>query len=186
MSGPIRLCSRPGCAGRRRQPHLPLRPLAGLARRPRPERDPHAYDLCERHAARLSVPLGWRCRRPRQRPGRQRLHRTQRLTPIAWNPCGWICRERRLRQGRDARSTSPARRRHVVRRLSLVGQVVSALICSRRPAPSGCRRRDDPDPARRRHRDLGGLPRRRCGRHRGGPAATTWSRTTRSVSAPST
>jgi hypothetical protein len=24
------------------------------------ERDPHAYDLCERHAARLSVPNGWR------------------------------------------------------------------------------------------------------------------------------
>jgi hypothetical protein len=23
------------------------------------ERDPHAYDLCERHAARLSVPAGW-------------------------------------------------------------------------------------------------------------------------------
>jgi hypothetical protein len=24
------------------------------------ERDPHSYDLCERHAARLSVPNGWR------------------------------------------------------------------------------------------------------------------------------
>lgn len=24
-----------------------------------PEREPHAYDMCERHAARLSVPLGW-------------------------------------------------------------------------------------------------------------------------------
>ncbi len=23
------------------------------------DRDPHAYDLCERHAARLSVPHGW-------------------------------------------------------------------------------------------------------------------------------
>jgi len=23
------------------------------------ERDPHGYDLCERHAARLSVPAGW-------------------------------------------------------------------------------------------------------------------------------
>jgi Protein of unknown function (DUF3499) len=23
------------------------------------ERDPHAYDLCERHAARMSVPAGW-------------------------------------------------------------------------------------------------------------------------------
>jgi hypothetical protein len=25
-----------------------------------PERDPHAYDLCARHAARLSVPRGWK------------------------------------------------------------------------------------------------------------------------------
>ena len=24
------------------------------------ERDPHSYDLCSRHAARLSVPNGWR------------------------------------------------------------------------------------------------------------------------------
>jgi hypothetical protein len=23
------------------------------------ERDPHAYDICHRHASRLSVPLGW-------------------------------------------------------------------------------------------------------------------------------
>lgn len=24
------------------------------------EREPHGYDLCERHAARISVPHGWR------------------------------------------------------------------------------------------------------------------------------
>jgi Protein of unknown function (DUF3499) len=24
------------------------------------ERDPHGYDLCERHADRLGVPAGWR------------------------------------------------------------------------------------------------------------------------------
>ena len=24
------------------------------------ERDPHAYDLCQRHGARVSVPNGWR------------------------------------------------------------------------------------------------------------------------------
>jgi Protein of unknown function (DUF3499) len=24
-----------------------------------PERDPHSYDMCARHAARLSVPQGW-------------------------------------------------------------------------------------------------------------------------------
>jgi hypothetical protein len=27
-----------------------------------PERDPHAYDLCERHAARLTAPRGWQVR----------------------------------------------------------------------------------------------------------------------------
>jgi hypothetical protein len=27
-----------------------------------PERDPHAYDLCGRHAARLTVPQGWQLR----------------------------------------------------------------------------------------------------------------------------
>jgi hypothetical protein len=32
------------------------------------DRDPHNYDLCERHAARLSVPNGWRLEdRRRQR-----------------------------------------------------------------------------------------------------------------------
>lgn len=35
-----------------------------------PEREPHAYDLCERHAGRLSVPSGWFLddRRASQRP----------------------------------------------------------------------------------------------------------------------
>jgi len=27
-----------------------------------PERDPHAYDLCERHAGRLAPPQGWQLR----------------------------------------------------------------------------------------------------------------------------
>ena len=27
-----------------------------------PERDPHAYDLCERHADRLTAPQGWQVR----------------------------------------------------------------------------------------------------------------------------
>ena len=34
----------------------------------RPERDPHAYDLCRRHAARLSVPLGWHLADRRRAP----------------------------------------------------------------------------------------------------------------------
>lgn len=35
-----------------------------------PERDPHAYDLCRRHATGLSVPLGWKLfdRRPIEQP----------------------------------------------------------------------------------------------------------------------
>lgn len=32
------------------------------------ERDPHAYDLCERHSARLTVPQGWQSRDRRVRP----------------------------------------------------------------------------------------------------------------------
>lgn len=27
-----------------------------------PERDPHSYDLCDRHGARLTVPQGWQLR----------------------------------------------------------------------------------------------------------------------------
>jgi len=32
-----------------------------------PERDPHSYDLCERHTGRLSVPNGWRLEDRRSR-----------------------------------------------------------------------------------------------------------------------
>ena len=31
-----------------------------------PERDPHSYDLCERHAGRLTAPQGWQVRDRRQ------------------------------------------------------------------------------------------------------------------------
>jgi uncharacterized protein DUF3499 len=55
-----RHCSRTGCAERAtvtltyqyRQAQVWLDDLTG-------ERDPHAYDLCARHAARLTVPKGW-------------------------------------------------------------------------------------------------------------------------------
>ncbi len=30
------------------------------------ERDPHAYDLCQRHAGRLTAPQGWQVRDRRQ------------------------------------------------------------------------------------------------------------------------
>lgn len=55
-----RQCSRPGCSDRAGvtltyhygRSQVWLDDLA-------PERDPHAYDLCGRHAERLSVPSGW-------------------------------------------------------------------------------------------------------------------------------
>jgi Protein of unknown function (DUF3499) len=58
--GSRRLCSRPGCSERAAvtltydygRSHVWLDELLA-------ERDPHAYDLCLRHAARLSVPHGW-------------------------------------------------------------------------------------------------------------------------------
>jgi hypothetical protein len=38
-----------------------------------PERDPHGYDLCELHAARLKVPAGWRLDDRRARAGDRQL-----------------------------------------------------------------------------------------------------------------
>lgn len=55
-----RQCSRTGCSERAEvtltydyaRSHVWLDRLSD-------ERDPHAYDMCARHAARLSVPSGW-------------------------------------------------------------------------------------------------------------------------------
>ncbi len=38
-----------------------------------PERDPHAYDMCRGHAARLSVPLGWHLADRRDGSARTRI-----------------------------------------------------------------------------------------------------------------
>jgi len=56
-----RLCSRPGCAegASVTLTYQYARSAAWLDELAR-ERDPHAYDLCQRHAGRLSVPHGWR------------------------------------------------------------------------------------------------------------------------------
>jgi hypothetical protein len=56
-----RQCSRTGCASQatatlQYQYGRALVWLEDLTQ----ERDPHDYDLCDRHAARLSVPNGWR------------------------------------------------------------------------------------------------------------------------------
>lgn len=55
-----RQCTRTGCSEKAActltydygKSHAWLDPLP-------PERDPHTYDMCARHAARLSVPSGW-------------------------------------------------------------------------------------------------------------------------------
>lgn len=57
---PGRQCSRPDCSVHAevtltyeyRTSHVWLDTLS-------PERDPHSYDLCGRHAAMLTAPLGW-------------------------------------------------------------------------------------------------------------------------------
>jgi hypothetical protein len=70
VSGPIRQCSRTACAApaavtltyEYARSQVWLDALSD-------ERDPHGYDLCADHAARLSVPLGWHLvdrRRPLQ------------------------------------------------------------------------------------------------------------------------
>ena len=59
-SAQTRLCSRSGCSEpatvtltyQYGQAQVWLDPLT-------PERDPHAYDMCERHAGRLTAPQGW-------------------------------------------------------------------------------------------------------------------------------
>ncbi len=59
-TGAARQCSRTGCAERASvtltyhygRSHVWLDDLSR-------DRDPHAYDLCDRHADRLSVPSGW-------------------------------------------------------------------------------------------------------------------------------
>jgi hypothetical protein len=63
LSGVARQCSRTGCSEGAQvtltydYAHAMawLDPLL-------PERDPHHYDLCDRHAARLSPPRGWQLR----------------------------------------------------------------------------------------------------------------------------
>jgi hypothetical protein len=63
-----RQCSRSGCA----QPAVATlsyqyaRSLAWLEDLS-DERDPHCYDLCDRHTTRLSVPNGWRVEDRRRR-----------------------------------------------------------------------------------------------------------------------
>ena len=54
------------------------------------ERDPHSYDLCQRHTARLSVPNGWRLEDRRAAPpaGVQRRRRASPADRAARQPVG--------------------------------------------------------------------------------------------------
>lgn len=63
MSIVARLCSRTGCseAATASLTYDYAHALAWLDPL-HAERDPHAYDLCDRHAARLSPPQGWQLR----------------------------------------------------------------------------------------------------------------------------
>lgn len=68
----MRLCSRTGCSERAM---VTLSYQYGRAQvwldDLTAERDPHDYDLCDRHAHRLTVPQGWQLRD--RRPGALRL-----------------------------------------------------------------------------------------------------------------
>jgi hypothetical protein len=47
------------------------------------ERDPHAYDLCDRHADRLTAPQGWQVRDRRRRPVRLEVAGVQPYVALA-------------------------------------------------------------------------------------------------------
>jgi hypothetical protein len=72
VSGVARHCSRTGCCepavvtltDRYAQSHVWLDDLAT-------DRDPHAYDLCHRHAERLTAPQGWQVRDRRRQVAAQ-------------------------------------------------------------------------------------------------------------------
>jgi len=73
VSGVMRQCSRSGCSEsaavtltfQYSHAQVWLDELAA-------ERDPHAYDMCERHAGRLTAPQGWQVR-DRRRPAQPTL-----------------------------------------------------------------------------------------------------------------
>jgi len=68
VGGMSRQCSRSGCAeaGVVTLSYQYARSIVWLDELSA-ERDPHSYDLCQRHAARLSVPNGWRLEDRRSR-----------------------------------------------------------------------------------------------------------------------
>ena len=197
-----------GCAERAvGHADLRVRPVPGLARRPHPERDPHAYDLCRRHAARLSVPLGWHLAdrrdgdRPRRltapapaRPAARSGSRPRRADPArraGADRYGSAVRAVRVELTRTPLRHAgrpvdvPRGRRHVGRRV----RRRPARLGASSSAASGAedtRRRRHPDPVRRRRGDVDRLPRRDVGGLAAVRAAATSSTTTRVRFRPST
>lgn len=56
-----RQCSRPGCSEPAAATLTYRYDLSAVwIDELTPEREPHGYDLCDRHAARFSVPYGWK------------------------------------------------------------------------------------------------------------------------------
>ena len=74
-----RHCSRPSCASNAvaTLTYNHERAIAWLADLT-PQREPHAYDLCARHADGALVPQGWRLEDTRTRPSRRRSRRDTR------------------------------------------------------------------------------------------------------------
>lgn len=68
FAGVTRQCSRPGCS---QVAEATLTYVHGAATAwldaLSADRDPHAYDLCDTHASRISVPRGWQLVDRRQR-----------------------------------------------------------------------------------------------------------------------
>ena len=137
LSGVARQCSRTGCSEAATvtltyQYSLAQVWLDGLAA----DRDPHAYDLCHRHADRLTAPQGWHVR--------DRRHGTRRRTRRRSSP--------RRRTSPDGPSTA-----------SLTADTLDVVVdVATKGSPIA--RRHDPDRPRDRH--VGGRLGSRDGAHR--------------------
>jgi hypothetical protein len=68
--------------------------------------EPHCYDLCEKHAARLVVPLGWEVDYLPKDPARERADDLEALANVV-REAGHPEPSRRERPGPDPRSAAP-------------------------------------------------------------------------------
>jgi len=68
--------------------------------------EPHCYDLCEKHAARLVVPRGWEVERLPKDPARERADDLEALANVV-REAGHVERSRYERTGPGPRSVAP-------------------------------------------------------------------------------